>query len=86
MLGEQNNSLHLDIAVSVRSSEGKEITNLSQRIERHLESQQAALIQSEGIRYSNRFQVPPGSYGVWFAIRDSNSGRLGSIVTSLTVQ
>ncbi|MGB7844366.1 MAG: VWA domain-containing protein [Candidatus Acidiferrum sp.] len=85
-LGEQGNALKLDVTTVVRGTDGKEVANLSQHIDRTLEPQQAALIRREGIHYTNRLELPPGSYGVWFAVRDSNTGRTGSVITKLTVQ
>jgi VWFA-related protein len=85
-LGEQGDALKLDVTALVRGIDGKEVANLSQRIDRRLEPQQAALIRSEGIYYTNRFELLPGSYGVWFAVRDRDTGRAGSVVTKLTVQ
>jgi VWFA-related protein len=85
-LGEQENALKLEITAMARGIDGKEVANLSQRIDRKLEPQQVALIRSEGIHYTNRLEMPAGSYGVWFAVRDGNSGRTGSVITKLTVQ
>jgi VWFA-related protein len=85
-LGEQENALKLEITAMARGIDGKEVANLSQRIDRKLEPQQVALIRSEGIHYTNRLEMPAGSYGVWFAVRDGNSGHTGSVITKLTVQ
>jgi VWFA-related protein len=85
-LGEQENLLKLEITALVRGIDGKEVANLSQRIDRNLEPAQVELIRSEGIHYTNRLEVPAGSYGVWFAVRDGNSGQAGSVITKLTVQ
>jgi VWFA-related protein len=85
-LGEHENALNLEITAMARGIDGKEVANLSQRIDRKLEPQQVALIRSEGIHYTNRLEMPAGSYGVWFAVRDGNSGHTGSVITKLTVQ
>src|SRR5262249_31670235 len=85
-LGEQGNALKLEIQALVRGIDGKEVASLSQRIDRRLEPQQAERIRNEGIHYTNRLEVPAGSYGVWFAVRDANSGHTGSVITKLTVQ
>jgi hypothetical protein len=70
----------------VRGVDGKQVATFSQRIDRKLQAEQASLIRSEGIHYTNRLEVPAGSYGVWFAVRDANTGRTGSVVTKLSVQ
>jgi hypothetical protein len=85
-LGEQDNALKLDVKAVVRSAGGKEVANLSQRIDRRLETQQATMIHNEGIHYTNRFELPPGSYSVWFAVHDSNTGHSGSVATTFTVR
>jgi len=84
-LGEQENALKLEIMALVRGVDGKEVANVSQRIDRKLEPAQVGLIRSEGIHYTNRLEVPAGSYGVWFAVRDGNSGQAGTVITKLTV-
>jgi VWFA-related protein len=85
-LGERENLLKLEIVALVREIDGKQVANVSQRIDRKLDPSQAELIRTEGIHYTNRLEVATGSYAVWFAVRDGNSGQAGSVVTKLTVQ
>jgi VWFA-related protein len=86
VLNEDNRHLALDIAAVVRGKGGKEMTRLAQHIERALTEEQAAEIRSNGIHYTNKFELPAGDYGVWFVVRESISGRTGSAVTTVNVR
>jgi VWFA-related protein len=83
---EENNHLTLDIVVVVRGTAGKEITRLAQRIDRELTPEQAAVIRTQGIHYTNKLELPAGEYGVWFVVRDSLRGKTGSVVTTVNVK
>jgi hypothetical protein len=48
--------------------------------------EQAAVINAKGIHYTNKVDLPPGEYGVWFVVRDSIRGQTGSAVTTLSVK
>ena len=83
---ETDNHLLLDIVVVVRGIGGKEITKIAQRIDRVLTPEQAAVIQAQGIHYTNKLELPAGEYGVWFVVRESLTGRTGSVVTTLNAR
>jgi len=85
-LNEEDNHLLLDIVVVVRGKGGKEINRLAQRIDRVLTAEQAAVIRAQGIHYTNKLELPAGDYGVWFVVRESTSGRTGSVVTTVYVK
>ena len=85
-LAEPDNALNFDVVAVVRGTDGKEAARLAQRISRKLQPEQAALIRGEGIHYSNQLELAPGSYGVWFVVRDNATGRTGSVATLLAVQ
>lgn len=86
ILNENDNHLLLDIVAVVRGKGGKEITRLAQRIDRVLTAEQAAKIRAQGIHYTNKLELPAGDYGVWFVVRESVSGRTGSVVTTVNVK
>ncbi len=86
ILNLEDNHLVLDIAVVVRAKGGKEITRLAQRIDRVLTVEEAAAIRARGIHYTNKLELPAGDYGVWFVVRESVSGRTGSVVTTVNVK
>jgi VWFA-related protein len=85
-LNADDNHLALDVVIVVRGQGGKEITRLAQRIDRKLTPEQAAVINAKGIHYTNKVDLPPGEYGVWFVVRDSIRGQTGSAVTTLSVK
>jgi VWFA-related protein len=85
-IGELDGHLAFDVVAVARDQKGKEAAKLAQRIDRKLPPEQVAKIRSEGIYYSNKLQLAPGSYGVWFVVRDNVSGRTGSALTTLTVR
>jgi VWFA-related protein len=86
ILNEGDSRLLLDIAVIVRGKGGKEIAKLAQRIDRVLTAEQMAVIRAQGIHYTNKLELPPGDYGVWFAVRESTTGRTGSVVASVNAK
>ncbi|MCU1305333.1 MAG: hypothetical protein JWN45_28 [Acidobacteriaceae bacterium] len=79
------NKMNLDIVAIVRGPGGKEMGKVSQKIERNLPAEGVTVIRAQGIRYKNKLELPPGSYGVWFVLRDNISAHVGSVVTSLKV-
>lgn len=85
-LNEEDNHLLLDIAAVVRGKGGKEIARLAQRIDRVLTAEQAAVIRAQGIHYTNKLELPAGDYGVWFVVRESITGRTGSVVTTVYIK
>jgi len=81
-----DNHLTLDIAIIARGRGGKEAAKFAQRIDRKLTPEQAAVISSKGIHYTNKLELAAGDYGVWFVVRDSIRGLTGSAVTTLSVR
>ena len=65
---------------AVKNSKGRLDSN---QISEHLEN--IAEIKANGINYTNKMNLPPGQYGVWFVLRDNPSGRTGSLVVPLKV-
>jgi VWFA-related protein len=86
MLNEDERHLLIDVAAVVRGKGGKEITRMAQRIDRTLATEQAAVIRTQGIQYRNRLELPVGTYGVWFVVREGVTGRTGSAVTTVSVK
>jgi hypothetical protein len=85
-IGELDGRLAFDVVAVARDQKGKEAAKLAQRIDRKLPPEQVEKIRLEGIYYSNKLQLAPGSYGVWFVVRDNINGRTGSALTTLTVR
>jgi hypothetical protein len=84
--GDQEASLNFDVVAVARRSDGKEAAKLAQRISRKLQAQQVAVIGRDGVRYSNKIDLPTGKYGVWFVVRDNTTGRTGSVITTVAVE
>jgi len=78
--------IDFDIVAVVRAAGGKEAARISQHIAQSLPPQGVATIQTQGINYTNKLEVPPGDYGVWFVLRDNLTGRTGSVTVPLKVQ
>jgi hypothetical protein len=85
-LGEQNDKLNFDVVAVARGTDGKEVAKFAQRIDKKLQPQQAEVIRSQGLHYTNKLDLPPGDYGVWFVIRDNVGGRTGSVTTTLVIK
>src|SRR5207302_10637654 len=77
--------INFDILAVVRATGGKETARLAQRIERKLQPANIAEIKTNGINYTNKLNLPPGQYGVWFVLRDNPTGRTGSLAVPLKV-
>lgn len=81
-----DNHLSVDFVVVVRGEGGKQAAQRAQRIDRKLTPEQAAVIRTKGIRYTNKLELPPGEYGVWFVVRDNIRGQTGSAVTTVNLK
>lgn len=81
-----SNALNIDVVAIARGTDGKEVARFAQRITKSLQPQQVEIIREEGIHYTNKLDLPNGKYGIWFVVRDNNSGRTGSATTMLRVQ
>jgi VWFA-related protein len=79
------NHLDLEFYVRVQDKDGKTVAHSTQEMEGRLTDATVAQAKREGIRYENSFELVPGDYGVHFVVRDKLSGRMGSVVTTLTV-
>jgi hypothetical protein len=77
--------VNFDVVVVARTAGGAEVARLAQRIDRKLAPENIAEIRASGIHYTNKIDLAPGQYGVWFVIRDNATGNTGSVVTALNV-
>ena len=64
---------------------GKEVANISQRLDTKLKPEGVDQIQNRGIDYTNVLTLAPGDYKVHMIVRDNLRGTLGSMVTPLKV-
>jgi hypothetical protein len=82
---ESTGHIDFDVAAIARADGGKEAARFSQHVDRNYSAQNIAEIRRIGIDYSNRLELAPGEYGVWFVIRDNLSGKTGSLVVRVKV-
>ena len=85
-LGEKGNLLNFDVVVVARGVNGKEAAKFAQRIDKTLQHEQVEVIQANGVHYTNHIELPTGTYGLWFVVRDNTSGHTGSVTTSLRLE
>jgi VWFA-related protein len=82
---EHNNRINLDFIVIATSPDGKEAGRMTQRLERTLPPAAVSQVESGGLTYANSLNLPPGDYTVHLVVRDSQSGKIGSVVAQLKV-
>lgn len=83
---DQEQTVNFDVVAVARGADGKEAAKFAQRISRKLQPQQATIVRRDGIKYTNKLDLAPGNYGVWFVVRDNLTGRTGSVVTTLAAK
>ncbi len=82
---EFSGHVDFDVVAIARAEGGKEVARIAQRIDRKFPPENVAEIRRVGINYSNKLELAPGEYGIWFVMRDNQNGRTGSIVVALKV-
>ncbi len=82
-----NNHVALDFVALAKTPEGKPVGQpVGKRIDLHSTAQQLATIREKGINYRDALDLAPGEYTVRIVVRDSLSGRIGSIAAPLKVE
>jgi VWFA-related protein len=82
-----NNHIDLDIVALALAANGKRAGQpVGQKVDIHLTAQKAAAIQRDGLQFTNVLDLAPGNYSVRFVVRDSLSGRTGSVMAPLKVE
>ncbi len=72
--------------VAQATSKGAIAGTVSQTIKGAVRPDALAQLKADVISYSNSFDLPPGEYQVRFVVRDNQSGRIGSVISPLTVK
>jgi VWFA-related protein len=67
------------------TNQGAPAGSAGQTIKGAVRPEALAKLKAEGIFYTNALELAPGKYQVRFVVRDNQSGRLGSVIVSLTV-
>lgn len=79
------NHLALEIAAVARDQKDAISGQISQKLDNHLSADAMTQIQQHGMTFRSALQLPPGAYTVRFVVRDSLTGRIGSLAAPLTV-
>jgi len=83
---ENENHVSLDFLVVATDKMGKNVANISQRLDTKLKPDGVDRIQNKGLDYTNVLTLTPGDYKVHFVVRDNLRGTLGSVVSQLNVK
>ena len=67
------------------NAESHDATDTQRTIRQRLTPEAASTLRKNGLLYRGEFVLTPGSYVVHFAVRDNQSGRLGSVIVPLSV-
>jgi VWFA-related protein len=82
-----NNHIALDFLALVRTPAGQQVDGATGRkVDLHLATEQLATIKQKGIGYRGILELAPGEYSVRIVVRDSLSGRIGSVAAPLKVE
>ncbi|MGA9557053.1 MAG: VWA domain-containing protein, partial [Terriglobales bacterium] len=82
-----NSHLALDFFAVARTPTGQQVDRPSGRkVDAHLTPEQLATIKQKGIGYRGTLELAPGEYNVRIIVRDSLSGRIGSVAAPLKVE
>jgi VWFA-related protein len=82
---EHENHISLEFLVQASDKAGKNVANISQRLDTKLKPDGVDQIQNRGLDYTNVLTLAPGDYKVHMVVRDNLRGTLGSLVTPLKV-
>jgi hypothetical protein len=83
----EKNHIALDLVVSARTVDGQQVAPLVQKkIDLHATPQLEEEIRQKGLALKGVVEVSPGEYNVRMVVRDSLSGRVGSVSAPLRVE
>ncbi len=82
---EDKNFVNFDIAVLAIGPDEKVGGESSETVRLHLTPESLAQVMSTGITFRGKVHLPPGSYDLRVAIRDNQTGRIGTVRTNVTV-
>jgi VWFA-related protein len=81
----QNNLLHFDIAIMAVGPGDKYAGDASNTVRANLTPESMAKIKQTGITYRDRLTLAPGEYEIRVGVRDNQTGKVGSVRTSITL-
>lgn len=85
---EGGDRLNFDVGVTVYQLHGnqdKPVLTFGQTVDTALTPQQLPTVQTNGITVSKAMDIGPGQYAVRLVVRDSATGKIGSVTAPLTV-
>lgn len=83
---DDGNHIDLEFIAVAKTGPGEDAAHFDQTFDVRLKPESLAQIRSAGITYRNSLEVAPGNYAVRFVVRDSLSGRMGSVGAPLKVE
>lgn len=85
-IDQQNkNYVDFDIAVLAVKPDEKIGGESSETVKLHLTPESLAQVMETGITFRGKVHLPPGSYDLRVAIRDNQTGKIGTVRTNVTV-
>jgi VWFA-related protein len=85
---EAGDRLNFDIAVTayqLHGNQDKPVLTFGQTVDTVLAAQQLPTVQANGVTVNKAMDIGPGQYAVRLVVRDSATGRIGSVTAPLTV-
>jgi VWFA-related protein len=79
-------AIHVDIVGVAQDKAGDQAATVRQVINQKLTPESADNVRKNGLLYKGTLDLTPGTYTVHLAVRDSLSGKLGSIIAPLKVE
>ena len=79
------NHLRLEFSAVALNAKGDQVTEASERIDRHMKPEEVSSLRTSGTAFESHFDIAPGDYTVKFVVRDAITGRIGSVAAPLTV-
>lgn len=84
--GDDSNHMMIEVFGLITDHEGKQIADIGQTINAHLNAESLKQVTTSGITYKNAFDIAPGDYTARLIVRDAISGKMGTVITPLKVQ
>jgi VWFA-related protein len=82
---EDKNYVNFDVALLAVGPDEKIKGESSETVRLHLTPESLAQVMETGITYRGKVNLPPGSYDLRLAIRDNQTGKIGTVRTNVTV-
>ncbi len=81
-----NNHMSLEFVGVARTREAEQVADFVTRLEGRVRPERIEQLRREGLTANGTLDIAPGNYLVRFVVRDSITGRLGSLIAPLKVE